>query len=313
MSNAASAAPALSLTLQRVANVPEHPPPSIRLMPCARVANRHIPRIIGANWDRGAVSLPRSPRGACDVSFLVVSHAASDHLAPMARRFADTICSKRCHANGPAPCPRNTRAPRPKSHSEQGERRYWGLSFSLPSNEMCYLVTFTFAMLFSVLVHAAQVIPSGVEYTNDTLEQGGKLVACIVTTAIISPPAPEIVNFQVLVIGGTHAFKVTAGDVDWTNGSGAAKRISAADFSTAQFNHPTAFKKSVTSEGQLVGYLRQSNLNGEFLKAFFGGRYTIRFMRTDQKDERTYYIEQAPESDVTNAFRLCLGSMRETR
>ena len=175
------------------------------------------------------------------------------------------------------------------------------------------LVTFTFAMLFPVLVHAAQVIPSGVEYTNDTIEHGGKLVACIVTTAIISPPAPEIVNFQVLVIGGTHAFKVTAGDVDWTNGSGVAKRISAADFSTAQFNHPSAFKKSMTSEGQLVGYLRTSNLNGEFLKAFFGGRYTIRFIRTDQKDERTYYIEQAPGSDVTNAFRLCIGSMRERR
>jgi hypothetical protein len=175
------------------------------------------------------------------------------------------------------------------------------------------LVTFTFAKLFPVLAHAAQVIPTGVEYTNDTIEQGGKLAACIVTTAIISPPAPEIVNFQVLVVGGTHAFKVAAGDVDWTKGSGVAKRISAADFSTAQFNHPRAFKKSITSEGQLVGYLREPNLNGEFLKAFFGGRYTIHFMRTDQKDERTYYVEQAPGSDVTNAFRLCLGSMRETR
>jgi len=187
------------------------------------------------------------------------------------------------------------------------------LSFNLPSNEMRRLVTFTFAMLFPVLAHAAQVIPSGVEYTYDTIEQGGKLAACIVTTAIISPPAPEIVNFQVLVIGGTHAFKITAADVDWTKGSGVAKRISAADFSTAQFNHPRAFKKSITSEGQLVGYLRESNLNGEFLKAFFDGRYTIRFMRADQKDERTYYIEQAPGSDVTNAFRLCRGSMRETR
>ena len=86
------------------------------------------------------------------------------------------------------------------------------------------LVTFTFAILFPLLAHAAQVIPTGVEYTNDTIERGGKLAACIVTTAIISPPAPEIVNFQVLVIGGTHAFKVTAGDVDWTNGSGVAKR-----------------------------------------------------------------------------------------
>jgi hypothetical protein len=95
------------------------------------------------------------------------------------------------------------------------------------------LVTFTFAMLFPVLAHAAQVIPTGVEYTNDTIEQGGKLAACIVTTAIISPPAPEIVNFQFLVVGGTHAFKVAAGDVDWTKGAGVAKRISAADFSTA--------------------------------------------------------------------------------
>jgi hypothetical protein len=98
-------------------------------------------------------------------------------------------------------------------------------------------------MLFPVLAHAAGVTPSGVEYTNDTVEQGGKLIACIVTTDIISPPAPEIMNFQVLVIGGTHAFKVTVGDVDRTNGSGVAKRISAADFSTAQFNHPNAFKK----------------------------------------------------------------------
>jgi len=66
----------------------------------------------------------------------------------------------------------------------------------LPSNEMRRLVTFTFAILFPVLAHAAQVIPTGVEYTNDTIEQGGKLAACIVTTAIISPPAPEIVPLR---------------------------------------------------------------------------------------------------------------------
>ena len=117
------------------------------------------------------------------------------------------------------------------------------------------LMTFTFAILFPLLAHAAQVTPTGVEYTNDTIERGGKLAACIVTTAIISPPAPEIVNFEVLVVGGTHAFKIAASDVDWTKGSGVAKRISAADFSTAQFNHPRAFKKSITSKGQLVGYL----------------------------------------------------------
>jgi hypothetical protein len=83
-----------------------------------------------------------------------------------------------------------------------------------PSNEMRRLMTFTFAILFPLLAHAAQVTPTGVEYANDTIERGGKLAACIVTTAIISPPAPEIVNFEVLVVGGTHAFKIAASDVD---------------------------------------------------------------------------------------------------
>src|SRR2546426_9851383 len=37
----------LSFKLQRVANVPEHPPPSTRLMSCAHIANRRLSRIIG--------------------------------------------------------------------------------------------------------------------------------------------------------------------------------------------------------------------------------------------------------------------------
>src|SRR5262249_20907092 len=39
-------------TSKRVANVPEHPPPSTRLMSCARIANRQLPRIIGARRGR---------------------------------------------------------------------------------------------------------------------------------------------------------------------------------------------------------------------------------------------------------------------
>ena len=42
----------LSFKLQRVANVPEHPPPSTRLMSCAHIANRQLSRIIGARWRR---------------------------------------------------------------------------------------------------------------------------------------------------------------------------------------------------------------------------------------------------------------------
>jgi hypothetical protein len=49
MNDAASAALAPQLQRQRVANVPQHPPPSTRLMSCARIANRQLPRIIGAS------------------------------------------------------------------------------------------------------------------------------------------------------------------------------------------------------------------------------------------------------------------------
>src|SRR6266702_7437920 len=42
----------LSFKLQRVENVPEHPPPSNRLMSCAHIANRRLSRIIGARWRR---------------------------------------------------------------------------------------------------------------------------------------------------------------------------------------------------------------------------------------------------------------------
>ena len=46
--DAASAARALSFNHQRVANVPQHPPPSTRLMRRACTAKRLLPRIIGA-------------------------------------------------------------------------------------------------------------------------------------------------------------------------------------------------------------------------------------------------------------------------
>src|SRR6516162_10752210 len=39
----------LSFDPQRVANVPEHPPPSTRLRSCAHIANRRLSRIIGAS------------------------------------------------------------------------------------------------------------------------------------------------------------------------------------------------------------------------------------------------------------------------
>ena len=143
------------------------------------------------------------------------------------------------------------------------------------------------------------------------LSKAANSQACIVTTAIISPPAPEIVNFQLLMVLGRPAFKVTVGDVDWAKQSSTAKRISDADFSTAQFNHPNAFTKKITTEGQLVGMLiGDVSLGLDFLHAFFGGGYldTLPSVPTCHRD-RTYYIEQAPSVGVADTFAKCLQMM----
>jgi hypothetical protein len=165
-------------------------------------------------------------------------------------------------------------------------------------------------MLLTVPAYGTQVAPTGVEYTNDSIEQGGKVQACIVTVAIINPPAPEIVNFQfVHFINGRVAFKVTTGDINWTNGSLVAKRISDAHFYTGNFNHPTVFDKKITTEGQLVAFLTEPVLSFDFADAFFGGNYSIQFRRTDINDDRIYEIEQKPGPAVLTGFKMCVDSM----
>jgi hypothetical protein len=178
-------------------------------------------------------------------------------------------------------------------------------------SEMTRALALAAAMMLSLpsLVVAAQIIPTGVEYTNDTIERGGRLQACIVTAAIVSPPAPEIVNFQLLIVLGRPGFKITAGDVDWAKQSSVAKRISDAEFSATQFNHPSAFTKSITPEGQLVATLTDDSVRKDFIDAFFGGAFSIRFKRTDAAGDRTYYIEQAPGADVVSTFEKCVHAM----
>jgi hypothetical protein len=155
------------------------------------------------------------------------------------------------------------------------------------------------ALVLTTSAYATQVIHKNVEYTNDSIEQGGKLQACIITAAIITPPAPEVVNFQFMeFVNGRVAFKVTAGDINWTNASSVAKRISEADFFTGAFNQPNAFDKKITTEGQLVAFLKEPGLILDFSAAFFGGNYSIRFRRTDTNDERIYEIEQPVPASV---------------
>jgi hypothetical protein len=164
---------------------------------------------------------------------------------------------------------------------------------------------------------AAQIIPIGVEYSNDHIEQGGKLQACIVTVGIINPPASEIVNFQILAVFDRMNFKIiwdfkiTAGDLDWKTHSMVAKRVSGGTFSTSAFNHPSAFVGSITPEGQFLGTLTNPSLEVDFAKSFFLGRYLIRFLRDDTKEERVYYIENTAAPDIRSAFISCLHHMAE--
>ena len=153
---------------------------------------------------------------------------------------------------------------------------------------------------------ATQFIPQ-VQYSNDSIDQGGVPQACIVTAAMINPPAPEMVNLQFLVIHGNGAYKVTAGDIDWNANSSAAARIAAANFSTAQFNHPNAFRQSITPEGQLLSVLIDDSLSDAFMQAFFKGHYSIEFTRPDNPDTHTYYVEQGPSKSVMIEFQRCLA------
>jgi hypothetical protein len=113
-----------------------------------------------------------------------------------------------------------------------------------------------------------------------------------------------------LFINGRFAFKLTAGDMNWSNMSLVAKQIADANFFTGAFNHPNAFDKKITTEGQLVAFLVDENLPFDFLDAFFGGNFSIRFRRTDISDERINEIGQQPGPDIAAGFKACLESMK---
>jgi len=167
------------------------------------------------------------------------------------------------------------------------------------------------ALMMTAPVYATQVIPKSVEFTNDKIEQGGQPQACIVTVTIKNPPASEVVKFQFMVfINGRFAFMVTAGDMNWSDMSLVAKRIADANFLTGAFNHPDVFDKQFTTEGQLVAFLVDANLSFDFLDAFFGGNFSVRFRRTDIGDERIYEIGQQPGPDIAAGFKACLESMK---
>jgi len=113
------------------------------------------------------------------------------------------------------------------------------------------------------------VVVRHAEYSNDTITDTGRLVACIVTLAVVAPPDPRILNFQFLQLQGRSGWKITGGVMDWKNQSAKAKRVDDGNFAGAAFMHPNAFQKRLTPEGQLVGVLVENELSRSFRKRSF--------------------------------------------
>jgi hypothetical protein len=166
------------------------------------------------------------------------------------------------------------------------------------------------ATLLPASASATQIVPGHIEYSNDRIEQTGQLQACIVTVVIVSPPAPEVVNFQFIATSnGGAGFKIAAGDMNWSVLRLEPRRVLTGNVSG--FGYGDVFEKNLTAEGQLVGVLHPG-LYSEYSAAFFAGRYLIQFRRADHPDEeRSYYIEQQPELEILDTFRLCVSEMTD--
>src|ERR1700730_2718053 len=99
----------LSFKLQRVANVPAHPPPSTRLMSCAHIANRRLSRIIGASW-RGRIRTGYTGSSEDHVKYF------TENRVPLRARKESPSCPGRVRAYAwgvdARPCPTSRRQPR---------------------------------------------------------------------------------------------------------------------------------------------------------------------------------------------------------
>jgi hypothetical protein len=156
---------------------------------------------------------------------------------------------------------------------------------------------------------AEQVIARDIEYSNDSISDQGKTVACVVTVVVVAPPDQRTLNFQFLSFRETAGWKITGGRINWTTQAMAALRAQDGSFSSSSFVAPMAFAKDLTPEGQLVGILTQPSQLSAFTTAFFNGPYTVAVTWQDSPDELTYYIAESPPVDVRAKFLMCMKSL----
>lgn len=156
---------------------------------------------------------------------------------------------------------------------------------------------------------AEQIIPRHVEYTNDSVTDGGKLVGCVVTLVVVSPGDPRTLNFQFLAAQNGLAWKITGGMLNSARNAIRALRASDGGFSTNTFNKPGAFLKQITPGGQLLGTLQEPQLAGALANAFFQQPYLIEITWRGQNDPLTYYIDTSPPLSVAAKFSECVSKL----
>ncbi len=156
---------------------------------------------------------------------------------------------------------------------------------------------------------AEQIVARHIEYSNDSISDHGKTVACIVTLVVASPPDPRTLNFQFLSFKGTAGWKITGGRMDWNTQSMTAMRAQDGSFSSSTFVVPKAFQKNLTPEGQLVGVLIQPEQLSAFIEAFFKEPYTVAVTWQGSPDELTYYVAASPSADVKGKFITCMKTL----
>lgn len=124
---------------------------------------------------------------------------------------------------------------------------------------------------FSANAEQVVVRKEHVQYSNDTISDGGRTVACIITAAVVVYPDNRVLNFQILSFNnGRVGWKITGGTIDFKTQSATALRALDGSFTSSRFIQKGAFQKSLTPEGQLVGVLVEPDLLPAFVKAFTG-------------------------------------------
>jgi len=156
---------------------------------------------------------------------------------------------------------------------------------------------------------AEQVVVRHTEYSNDKITDGGHVVACVVTLAVVASPDPRILNFQFLQFNGRAGWKITGGVMNWKDQSAVAKRVADGNFSASAFLYKNAFQKDLTPEGQLVGVLTRDDLYHSFSQAFFQRPYSVSVRWENAADETDYYIEESPPLPVVRNFRDCVSTL----